>query len=202
MRLPSAGSFSQDAQLPGDGARVRIPAGITVTVDGAIGSRLDLIRLDGQLTFAPEIDTALAVETLLGMPGSHFTMGTANRLIDDAATARLNIAATGPIDRDGDPMALSCGMISAGCVTIAGAQKTAFVALSRVPAAGARVLQLGRVPQGWQVGDQLRSPSASKSAAATDNASSTPLLTTCCVEKDPSPSRFSCHATRSPHREA
>ena len=142
-------------QLPGDGAHVWIPTGVAVTIDGEFAARLATIRLDGSLTFQPDTPTQLNVETLLGMPSSSFTMGSPERPIDKRVTARLNIVGEGPIDREWDPFSLSRGFVSHGRVTIQGAEKTAFSALSMVPVAGDSVLHLTDVPRGWRVGDQV-----------------------------------------------
>jgi hypothetical protein len=147
-----------DGKTPSDGARVWIPANIDLTVDGIVDSRLATLRLDGSLRFDPDRDTELTVETLIGTPGCTLVMGTKDHPIDRNVTASLTITANGPIDRESDPFSLSRGFISHGTVTIHGAEKTAFVALSRLPSAGDHVFYLSDVPRGWQVGDRVVIP--------------------------------------------
>ncbi len=151
-------SVWENGELPGDGAHVRIPAGVSLTVDGQLEARLATIRLEGELAFQTDIDTALVVETLLGMPGSLVTMGREDRPIDAQRIARLTIVGSGPLDRNWDPFALSRGFVSHGRVEIHGAEKTAFVTLSQVPNAGDAVLRLTQAPRGWAIGDQIVVP--------------------------------------------
>ena len=53
--------------LPDDGARVYIPSGVTVTVDGIFNTEIKTVRLDGTLMFRSDVDTELRVETLIGL---------------------------------------------------------------------------------------------------------------------------------------
>jgi hypothetical protein len=156
-RWSDAGSW-EHGRLPGEGARVVIPAGVSITVDGVIDSQIEAILLKGSLEFQPDTDTSLTVETLLGMAGSRLMMGSTSDPIDSPVWAELNLTGSGPLDRTWDPTAISRGFITEGCVSIHGAQKTAWIELAEVPRAGDRTLQLDRVPFGWRVGDRLAIP--------------------------------------------
>jgi hypothetical protein len=151
-------SVWENGELPGDGNNVRIPAGVTLTVDGQLDARLATIRVEGELAFQSDIDTSLKVETLLGMPSSLVTMGRRGSPIDAQHTARLTILGSGPLDQNWDPLSLSRGFVSHGRVEIHGAEKTAFVTLSQVPNAGDEVLRLTEALRGWQVGDLIVVP--------------------------------------------
>ena len=56
----------QHQSVPGPGSRVVVPRTVSVRVEGALdGIPLDWARVDGSLSFAPDVDTALAVRTLV-----------------------------------------------------------------------------------------------------------------------------------------
>jgi hypothetical protein len=150
----SAGTWA-DGIRPVDHARVLIPAGTTVTVDGQIAATLAIVRVDGGLRFSPAQNTELRAETVLVDGTGSLTMGTAASPIPAGITARLVIADRGEISRTWDPRSLSRGLISHGSVSIYGTAATPFVTLQTAPTMGATQLTLDTAPTNWNVGDQI-----------------------------------------------
>jgi hypothetical protein len=145
----------KDGQVPTADANVLIPKGKTVTVDRVFGVKLRTIRVDGQLHFAPDEDTALVVDTLVVSPEGHLVMGTPAAPIVPGKQARLTFADRGPIDTHWDPTLLSRGLISHGEVTLCGTPTTSYVALARPPRKGDRQLRLAQQPTNWKKADRL-----------------------------------------------
>ena len=132
-------------------AKVVIPAGVEVTIDGQMIEPLHWVRVDGVLRFAADRDTQMTVDTLIvGPPG---------KLDVDVPlphTARVLIADRGPIDTTWDPFVLSRGLISHGTTEISGSPKTTWTthALAK---AGDTQITVADVT-GWQPGDRLVLP--------------------------------------------
>ncbi|MEM7313923.1 MAG: G8 domain-containing protein, partial [Planctomycetota bacterium] len=157
--LVASGDWSEPANwangvLPGDKARVHIPAGITVTVDRVDPTTYATIRVDGTLRFAPNVNTELRVDTIVSSMHSRVEMGTQADPIRSDVKARIVIADCGEIDRINDPLALGRGAILHGETVINGAAKTSWSTTSQA-LAGDRTLTLAQAPSGWQVGDSL-----------------------------------------------
>ncbi|MEM9147009.1 MAG: G8 domain-containing protein, partial [Pseudomonadota bacterium] len=144
-----------EGQVPGEGAHVLIPEGLSVTVDAVLMPEIKTIRADGVLDFATDVNTELRVDTLVTTETGTLRIGTANAPIDATVTARVIFADDGPIDRDWDPGLISRGALLHGRTEIFGAEKTAFTVLAEQPTAGATSLTLSTVPSGWRVGDTL-----------------------------------------------
>ncbi len=151
-----------DRGVPGAGARVIIPAGLTVTVEGVHDNeRLDWLRVDGTLRFDPAADAALKVVTLVGNVGSMIEIGTEKERIHADKTARLILGDRGERDdalRQRDPFDLSGGLISHGHVRIFGAEYTSHAVPTAVPHVGDNEVRFAAAPKGWKVGDQLLFP--------------------------------------------
>ena len=107
--------------VPSNGARVLIPVGVDVQVDGMIAARLSTVRVDGSLSFDTAHNTLLQVDTMVVGDCGEFYMGTAAAPIASGVTARLLITDNGAIDRTWDPFGISRGLISMGTVSIYGA---------------------------------------------------------------------------------
>ncbi|MEQ8835504.1 MAG: G8 domain-containing protein, partial [Lacipirellulaceae bacterium] len=148
-------SVWQNGTLPTAGARIVIPEGMTLTVDGQIAEEFKTIRIDGTLQFATNTNTELRVDTIVSSPTGCFVMGTSTNPIAANVTARVVFTDDGAIDQKWDPQQLSRGALLQGPVDIHGAETTHRVTLASHPAAGATSIQLKSVPTGWNVGDQI-----------------------------------------------
>ncbi len=141
--------------VPSTGARVLIPVGVTVQVDGMIPARLSTVRVDGSLSFDPTHNAQLQVDTMIVSDCGEFYMGTAATPIARGVTARLLITDNGAIDRTWDPYGISRGLITQGSVSIYGAEVTSYAALGAPAVKGTQLLTLKTIPVGWNVGDEL-----------------------------------------------
>lgn len=144
-----------NGEVPGDGARVVIPAGVAVAYDGESPVSVLTVRVDGALDFATDRDTFLEVDTLIVTPSGALTVGTDGDPVDADVRAVISIADNGPIDVDWDPRLLSRGIVSLGSVEFSGAQKDTFLKVAVDPLKGDTTLTLETPPDGWQVGDRL-----------------------------------------------
>lgn len=144
-----------DAVVPDGWAKVHIPQGVSVAVDGLIDVPAKTLRVDGTLTFAHDTDTELKVDTLVTSASGHLVIGTAGRPISSDVTARIVIADDGAIDKSWDPGLISRGLLLHGKTTINGLEKTAHAALAEFPMSGDTQLTLKSAPVGWSVGDRL-----------------------------------------------
>jgi Ca2+-binding RTX toxin-like protein len=141
--------------VPAAGARVLIPAGVTVEVDGMIAARLATVRVDGTLKFSLTRNSQLQVETVVVSNTGRFEMGTPVVSIASGVTAHLLITDNGDIDRTLDPFGISRGLIAHGSVSIHGSQVDSYAALAAGAWAGSQTLTLKTVPVGWKVGDSI-----------------------------------------------
>lgn len=151
----SAPATWKDGKLPTADADVVIPKGKTVTVDDVLTVSLRTVRVDGNLTFAPDRDTALLVDTLVVPPGGELVAGTTLAPVARDRRARIVFADRGPIDTRWDPTLLSRGLLAHGRVSLVGAEVTPHVALARAPRKGDAKLVLARAPVNWKAGDRL-----------------------------------------------
>ena len=142
-------------QVPGDGAKVLIPQGLTVDYDGQSKASIFTVRVDGQLDFATDADTFMEVDTFVVTSAGALTIGTEANPVDPNVSAVISFADNGPINVAWDPMLLSRGLISHGTVDIHGAEKETFLKVAVDPMKGATTLTLESPPDGWQVGDKL-----------------------------------------------
>ena len=141
--------------VPASGARVLIPVGVNVQVDGVLSARISTIRVDGKLSFNTTRNTELRVDTVIVTGSGAFEMGTAANPIARGVSSRLLITDNGAIDRSWDPFGISRGLISHGSVSIYGAEVTSYAALALPATAGTVSLTLKTVPVGWKVGDSV-----------------------------------------------
>lgn len=141
--------------VPTSGADVWIPSNVDVNYDVANTTPIRTIRVDGTFNFAPFVTTRLHVDTLIVSDTGKYVQGTAALPIAANVTSTVVFTDTGPIDRTWDPEELSRGLVSHGEVSIYGAAKTAYSAVSINPIAGAMNLPFTTAPTGWRVGDQL-----------------------------------------------
>ncbi len=141
--------------VPGDGARVHIPAGVSVAYDGESPASILTVRIDGRLDFATGADTFLEVDTLVVTAEGALTIGTQGDPVAAGVSAVIQIADNGPINVAWDPRLLSRGVLSFGEIEFNGAQKDTFLKVANDPLKGDTTLTLEAPPEGWQVGDRL-----------------------------------------------
>lgn len=139
--------------VPNELARVLVPAGLTVTVDGEIAARLQIVRIDGTLRFSTETDTALNVETIVQGHGGTLEIGTRQRPVPRGTTARITIIDEGDLTLLSDQW--EKGLILLGKTVAHGAEKTAWSRLALNPSRGETTLTLESTPTAWEAGDRL-----------------------------------------------
>ncbi len=144
-----------NGQVPGDGAKVVIPQGITVDYDGQSKASIFTVRVDGELDFATNKDTFMEVDTFVVTTTGTLRMGTEANPVDPNVHTVISFADNGPINVAWDPMLFSRGLISHGTVDIHGAEKETFLKVAVDPMRGDTTLTLEAPPTGWQVGDKL-----------------------------------------------
>ncbi|MEO1519082.1 MAG: G8 domain-containing protein, partial [Bacteroidota bacterium] len=144
-----------DGKVPTNGAAVVIAKDVDVTYDVVSDTRLDTLRVDGELSFATQQDTKMVVDTFVVAPTGTLTIGTENNPIADDVKAEILFADNGPIDLRKDPTQIGRGIISHGKVQIHGEEKTVFLKLAKDAMAGDRQLILDEVPTNWEVGDRI-----------------------------------------------
>lgn len=150
-----AASTWNTGTVPNESARVFIPGGIEVTYTGESDTRIDLLRVNGDLTFATHTSSRLILDSLFGMHSSTLRIGDHLNPVEDDVTVRIIFADNGPIDTGWDYHQLSRGLVTHGAVRIHGAPKTTFLRVAQDPMAGATQLMLEEEPENWSVGDRL-----------------------------------------------
>ena len=143
-----------DGRLPERSARIWIPAGLTVSIDGELPEPYEWVRVDGRLRFAPDTNTSLTLETLAIEHDGSLEMGT----VREPVTARAVLTFQhrgGSIDHNYDPLELSRGLVSTGRVEMHGQPKTSWATVSEAPRAGEMWIALDRAPAGWAEGDTV-----------------------------------------------
>ena len=143
--------------VPTANAKVLIQHGHAVTFDATITpeAAIDTLRVDGALEFVHDLDTQLAVDTIVVDPLGKLHIGTETQPIDESVTARIVFVGNADIDLNWDPNQLSRGLIAHGEVQMYGEDVTPYVALKEDPRHGATQLVLEAAPENWQIGDRL-----------------------------------------------
>lgn len=141
--------------VPTVGAKVVIPAGITVRFNAYMNGAIDWLRIDGALEFAVDQNTQLKVDTVVVTTAGRLHIGTAQNPIQNHVTARILIADGGPINVTRDPYKLGRGLLSRGEVRMHGKVVTPYVSVAVNPSAGDTTLYLASVPTNWRVGDRI-----------------------------------------------
>ncbi|MEX6632099.1 Ig-like domain-containing protein [Hyphococcus lacteus] len=142
-------------EVPGEGAKVVIPEGVSVAYDGQNNASLFTVRVDGQLDFATDKDTFMEVDTFVVSPSGTLTIGTADNPVSANVQTIIQFADNGPIDVSWDPQLLSRGLLSHGEIEVHGAEKTTFLKVATDPMAGDTSITLESAADGWNVGDRL-----------------------------------------------
>lgn len=165
--------------LPADDARVLIPNGITVTVDGLIPQEFKSVRIDngGKLQFATNVNTELRTEYLVSAKTGTLEIGTSANKVPSNVKASLVFAERGGTTSTEDPSRFAPGAILMGTTNMHGADKTSWLTLAVHPSAGSTEFQLASAPVGWQVGDKIV-------VTGTDPITSTSTSNTSEFEKD------------------
>lgn len=151
--------------VPGAGAVVVIPPGVTITIDGPYLAELSKLAIYGTLSFLTTGNGELSLDTLLVPVGGELIMGQDGAPIAAANRARITIfdAGTG-IDVIKDPAVIGRGIIADGTILMNGTAKTPFLALTGDALVGATTLALVQAPTGWNVGDEIVIPATTFSA--------------------------------------
>jgi len=144
-------------------AFVTIPEGIAVTYGGVSNVPLAMVRVEGTLSFATDVNTRMTVDTLGVSATGRLEIGTVADPIAANVRAQIVIEDSRFLDRvdrvggdiDNDPTQLSLGIVSEGSVSIHGADKTDSLKVAIDPMAGSNTLSLASAPSGWQVGDKI-----------------------------------------------
>ncbi|MEM9003112.1 MAG: G8 domain-containing protein [Cyanobacteria bacterium P01_F01_bin.86] len=154
----SDASTWEGGKIPDADADVFIPEGVAVTYDVGPGSNPELhyVRVNGELNFATDQDTAMKVDTLMTDVNSTLTIGTEKNPMPAQFSASIEIADNGPITniRDIDPLQLSRGVVTHGKVSIQGAEKESHLVM-KAASAGDTTIEVEGDASGWQVGDTI-----------------------------------------------
>lgn len=169
-RAARSGDWSEAATwagaVPGAGAKVFVPAGVTVRLSRALEPALAWMRVEGALTFATDADTRLRVATLLVTETGRLQIGSATARIARDHTARIEFTPRTDAERAADPFDISGGLVSLGAVDVYGTDYQAFALPSRPLTGGSASIAFDRAPRGWKSGDELLFPASL--ATATD----------------------------------
>ncbi|MDB6177046.1 Ig-like domain-containing protein [Paracoccus sp. Z330] len=144
-----------NGEIPGEGARVLIPEGISVGYSEENDSSIFTLRVDGVLHFATDQDSRLVVDTIVVSPTGQFNIGSEHDPVEAGTNVDIVFADNGNIDVNWDPALLSRGMVAMGEVNIHGQEKTSHLKVETDAMAGDTTLSLEEIPTGWQVGDKL-----------------------------------------------
>jgi hypothetical protein len=149
----------RSAQIPRPNARVLVPEGLTLLIDGLYTTApLTWLRVDGNLRFEPRRNTGLKVATLfIGDRGS-LEIGSPAERVQADKTALILFADRGPRDREKDPFDLTGGLISLGRVRLYGAEHASFAHPTNPVSPGTRSIDFSAAPSNWRVGDILVLP--------------------------------------------
>lgn len=150
--------------VPGDGARVLIPIGVNVRVDGEFSQRLETIRIDGRLTYATDTNTHLIVDTAVVTATGALDIGTVSEPVPRQFTARLTFSGDTALDPSTDPFLIGKGLISHGSVSIQGAETTASARVVEA-SAGRNWMRLAEMPKDWHWGQRVVVASSTPGAA-------------------------------------
>ena len=144
-----------NGDVPGTGAFVHIPAGVTVTVDTMFEPEIERIGVDGTLRFATDVDTELKVDTLVTTPSGTLEVGTPDQPVADDAVASIQFADDGPIDRSQDPSLISRGALLHGTTVVQGGDVTHRTTVASFPRAGDTSIEVRGPLVGWDAGDEV-----------------------------------------------
>ncbi|MEM7059898.1 MAG: calcium-binding protein [Pseudomonadota bacterium] len=163
----------ESGQVPDDGALVHIPAGVSVSYEGASDANLFMVRVDGALNIYAEdgVATKLVVDTMITSTGSSLLIeaagasdGTVDIVFAEGTPQAHQTEFPDLSGGDGilgrwqwDPEQLSLGLVASGEVDIRGQDVEAGAHLAVGPLAGATELVFNEAPEdlGWAIGHQI-----------------------------------------------
>ena len=141
--------------VPNDNSRVFILENRVVNYDLSSNTRLQIVRIDGELNFLVDRNTKMIVDTLISSPTGNLVIGTKQNPLPSEFRAEIIFADNGPIDTTWDPLHLSRGAVLHGNVTIYGAHTTTFLPVINNPARGETTIIVNQTPQNWKPGDMI-----------------------------------------------
>ncbi|MEL6257014.1 MAG: G8 domain-containing protein, partial [Bacteroidota bacterium] len=156
--VANSGSWSnsntwQGGNLPTSLAKVFIPSGKTLTIDGEISTRIKIIRIQGKMTFSTSVNTSLKVETIVQDASGELEIGTSNNPIPSNINCKITIIDEGDIVLSNPQW--EKGFMMMGKTTAYGAAKTSWTRLATNPTSGASTITLENPPSNWEVGDRI-----------------------------------------------
>ena len=144
----------ENNSIPNNGAKIHIPAGKELNVDGQYSERIKIIRNEGKLTFSTATNTSLLVETIVQGTMGELEIGTAGNPIPAGTICNITIIDEGDIHDLSTPQ-FEKGLVLMGKTTMYGADKTDWLKVGVNPAKGATSITLSYAPVGWEVGDRI-----------------------------------------------
>jgi len=153
-------SVWSENRVPQSDDVVQIAGSAIVTID-TTNAQAHVIGVgdNGRLQFKPDINTRLAVGTLVVASEGELRIGTVGNPIASNVTAEIVITDT-PINKATDPSEFGTGLIVLGKVRMHGAAiDPTFVRLAREPQAGDTTLEVVSSVSDWSVGDRIFIPS-------------------------------------------
>jgi hypothetical protein len=143
----------QGGRVPRDGDNVRIAQGVTVRVTDRQSAALARIFVEGALSFSPDQNTRLIVDTMLIGTNAAVEIGTAMQPLQAGVSAELIIQsrAEAPLN----VAERTRGIMASGRFTTNGLNKDNMAALAADARMGSTSLQFKTAPAGWSVGDEV-----------------------------------------------
>ncbi|MHA7852596.1 Ig-like domain-containing protein [Roseovarius sp.] len=141
--------------IPGEDAKVLIPKDISIRYNGESDASLFTLRVDGDLSFATDMNTKMLIDTFVVDSSGRLEIGTKDNPVQSGFDTQIIFANNGDIDVSWDPTLLSRGLISHGQVDIHGEEKTEFLKVADAPMAGDTRIVLSEIPENWSVGDTI-----------------------------------------------
>lgn len=162
----TSASTWQGGTVPNAQAKVLIPAGLTLTVDAEISTRIKIIRIQGKMAFSTTANTALKVETIIQDSTGELEMGTSTNPIPAGTTCKITITDEG--DLVWSTSQFEKGLTLMGKTVAYGAQKDSWRKVTTNPGIGATTLSLSSAPTGWVAGDRIVITGTDPTDAASD----------------------------------
>ncbi|RBP52878.1 G8 domain-containing protein [Arenicella xantha] len=140
--------------VPGTGADVYIPEDISVSYDANSNSKLDVVRIDGTLSFDRSVNTKIVLQTMITGMKSSLKIGTVNQPIGGNVKSEI-IFIDDAIDKNIDPSQMGHGLVAIGQVDIHGAAKLPYSTLGAPALRGMSSIRLNGDLSTWRVGDDI-----------------------------------------------